>query len=118
MAEASQRWGASHPILNSDSNLRVVRGVPTTHAFVMESAPAQAVPRSEGAMPSTVIRSFDYDPAQRRLDVTFVTGRRYSYFDVPPDIYAAMKASFAKGEFFNAQIRNRYRFEEAPRPWP
>ena len=68
-------------------------------------------------MPSTVIRSFDYDPAEQRLDVTFVTGRRYSYFEVPAETYAAMKASFAKGEFFNAQIRNRYRFE-AVRPAP
>jgi len=61
-------------------------------------------------MPSTVIRSFDYDPAEQRLDVTFVTGRRYSYFEVPEETYAAMKASFAKGEFFNANIRNRFRY--------
>jgi len=68
-------------------------------------------------MPSTVIRAFDYDPAEQRLDVTFVTGRRYSYFEVPAEAYAAMKASFAKGEFFNAQIRNRFRY--APlRPAP
>jgi lysyl-tRNA synthetase class 2 len=62
-------------------------------------------------MPSTVIRAFDYDPAERRLDVRFVSGRRYSYFEVPADTYAAMKASFAKGEFFNAHIRDRFRFE-------
>jgi len=62
-------------------------------------------------MPSTVIRAYAYDPAERRLDVTFVSGRRYSYFDVPPETHAAMKASFAKGEFFNAHIRDRFRFE-------
>jgi hypothetical protein len=61
-------------------------------------------------MPSTVIKRFDYDPAQRRLDVRFVSGRRYSYFDVPEALYQEMRASFAKGEFFNARIRGRYRF--------
>jgi hypothetical protein len=65
-------------------------------------------------MPSTVIRSFDYDAGQRRLTVQFTSGRRYIYFDVPSNVFAQMKLSSAKGEFFNAQIRNRYRFERAP----
>jgi lysyl-tRNA synthetase class 2 len=64
-------------------------------------------------MPSSVIKSFDYDPAARRLDVLFVSGRRYSYFDVPPDVAARMRASFSKGEFFNAHIRGRFGFERA-----
>ena len=71
-------------------------------------------------MPSSVIRSFDYDPAERRLVVRFVSGRRYSYLDVPPETYEAMRLSFSKGEFFNAQVRDRYAFEEIrtgdPRP--
>jgi lysyl-tRNA synthetase class 2 len=70
-------------------------------------------------MPSTVIRAFDYDPAERRLDVNFVSGRRYSYFEVPPETYEAMKRSFAKGEFFNAHIRGHFRYARrvaAPQP--
>jgi len=62
-------------------------------------------------MPSLVIRAFDYDPAERRLEVTFVSGRRYSYFDVPLEVFEAMRGSFSKGEFFNAHIRDRFRFE-------
>lgn len=62
-------------------------------------------------MPSSVIRSFDYDPAERRLDVRFVSGRRYSYFDVPPETFGRMRQSLSKGEFFNAHIRDRFRFE-------
>ncbi|MBC7985701.1 MAG: KTSC domain-containing protein [Sphingomonadaceae bacterium] len=61
-------------------------------------------------MPSTVIRSFDYDPADRRLDIEFVTGRRYSYLDVPEEIVCALHASRSKGGFFNRRIRDRYRF--------
>jgi hypothetical protein len=61
-------------------------------------------------MPSTVIRAFDYDPAERRLDVRFVSGRRYSYYEVPQETFEQMRRSFSKGEFFNAHIRNRYRY--------
>lgn len=61
-------------------------------------------------MPSTVIRSFDYEPAERRLDVEFVTGRCYSYLDVPEDVARALRASRSKGGYFNRRIRDRYRF--------
>jgi lysyl-tRNA synthetase class 2 len=66
-------------------------------------------------MPSSVIRAFDYDPRQRRLDVRFVSGRRYSYLDVPAETYARMKAAASKGEFFNAEIRDRFRFVRGER---
>ncbi len=61
-------------------------------------------------MPSTVIRSFHYHAAERRLEILFQTGRRYSYFDVPPDVSEAMRDAFSKGEFFNAHIRDKFRF--------
>jgi lysyl-tRNA synthetase class 2 len=48
-------------------------------------------------MPSSVIRSFDYDPGRRRLDVLFVSGRCYSYLDVPPEIHDRMKVALSKG---------------------
>jgi len=61
-------------------------------------------------MPSTVIRSFDYDAAMRRLDIEFTTGRRYSYHDVPAQLFAAMRASASKGRFFNRRIRDHFAF--------
>lgn len=60
-------------------------------------------------MPSTVIRRFDYVPERRELIVEFVSGRRYVYLDVPDAEAAAMRAAFAKGRYFNARIRDRYR---------
>lgn len=63
-------------------------------------------------MPSTVIRSFQYEPDSRRLIVEFVSGRRYAYFDVPPDVYEAMRASRARGSFFNTDVRDRYSYEQ------
>ncbi len=61
-------------------------------------------------MPSSVIRSFDYDPVAHRLDIRFVSGRIYSYLDVPERVVAAMMRAGSTGGFFNRRIRDRYRF--------
>ncbi|MEJ0028573.1 MAG: KTSC domain-containing protein [Rhizomicrobium sp.] len=61
-------------------------------------------------MPSSVIRTFSYDAAKRRLRVVFTTGRRYEYHNVPAEVFEAMKAASSKGEYFNAYIRDRFAF--------
>ena len=61
-------------------------------------------------MPSTVIRWFTYHPAEQRLEVLFTTGRRYNYLGVPADVAQAMRDAHSKGEFFNAHIRDKFRF--------
>ena len=61
-------------------------------------------------MPSAVIRSFTYDAPSHTLTITFTSGRRYRYHDVPSATYEAMKSAFAKGEFFNQRIKDRFRF--------
>ena len=63
-------------------------------------------------MPSTVIRRFDYAPERRELLIEFTTGRRYLYSDVPEEEVKAMRSAFAKGRYFNARIRDRYRARE------
>ena len=61
-------------------------------------------------MPSTVIQNFRYHARQQRLEILFITGRRYFYHDVPADIFDAMRTAFSKGEFFNAHIRDHFPF--------
>ena len=63
-------------------------------------------------MPSTVIKRFDYHSDARELDVLFVTGRRYLYAGVPPEVAEAFRAAFAKGIYFNRHIRDRYACRE------
>jgi KTSC domain len=63
-------------------------------------------------MPSTVIRSFKYDEASRTLLITFQSGRRYRYIDVPAETAEEMRGAFAKGGFFNSRIRGRFTFEK------
>ena len=59
-------------------------------------------------MPSTVIRRFEYAAERRELTVTFTTGRRYCYSDVPAEAAEEFRAAFAKGVHFNRHIRDRY----------
>jgi lysyl-tRNA synthetase class 2 len=59
-------------------------------------------------MPSSVIRAFHYEPTRKRLQVVFTSGRRYSYFAVPPELYEQFKHAASKGEFFNAAIRDHF----------
>jgi hypothetical protein len=67
-------------------------------------------------MPSIVVRSFSYEPSDRRLDVVFTSGRRYSYHEVAPEVFAAMTLAFAKGAFFNRHIRGKYRYSQPGPP--
>lgn len=59
-------------------------------------------------MPSSVIRRFSYDEPNRRLRVTFTSGDVYEYDEVPPEVNAAFRAAFSKGQFFSPNIRDRY----------
>ena len=62
-------------------------------------------------MPSTLIRKTAYDPNTRVLSVWFVaSGKRYDYEAVPPEIYAEFLNAFAKGRYFNAKIRDHFRY--------
>ena len=63
-------------------------------------------------MPSTVIRRLSYDSAQRTLDVSFVSGRRYRYLEVPSEVAEGFRGAFVKGRYFSARIRDRYACEE------
>jgi hypothetical protein len=61
-------------------------------------------------MPSSVIRNFSYDAAKSELLITFVSGRRYVYADVPQDVFDAFKAASSRGTFFNDEIRDTYAY--------
>ena len=66
-------------------------------------------------MPSTVIRSFDYDASKQQLLVVFRSGRRYLYDQVSEDTYTRLRGAFSKGEFFNKHIRDRFPFRPLDR---
>jgi lysyl-tRNA synthetase class 2 len=62
-------------------------------------------------MPSSVIESFLYDAQTQELSVTFRSGRRYIYKDVPRETAEGLSAAASAGEFFNTHIRDQFSFE-------
>lgn len=61
-------------------------------------------------MPSSLIATDSYDPERAELTITFTTGATYIYRRVPPDVAAAFAIALSKGKFFNARIRDTYRY--------
>lgn len=64
------------------------------------------------AMPSTAIRHLSYSPATREMRVTFTSGRRYVYAQVPPEVHTAFCTAPSRGAFFNHRIRDRFVYRE------
>ena len=60
---------------------------------------------------SRTLASALYHPDRRQLELEFRTGKRYLYFGVPPMTYHALLLALSKGAFFNANIRNRFPFQ-------
>ena len=63
-------------------------------------------------MPSTVIRSMEYDPEQQTLKIAYVSGQTYLYKDVPENVYQELKASRLKGRYLHFFIKDKYPFEK------
>jgi len=57
---------------------------------------------------SNVIKSFDYDEPTQTLRVEFNNGSIYQYHDVPDRVYQELKIAPSVGQYFNAQIREKY----------
>lgn len=57
---------------------------------------------------SSVLSGARYDEKKFLLSVTFLNGRSYDYYNVPPSIWKAFKESGSKGKFFVSTIKGRF----------
>ncbi|ACK68813.1 lysyl-tRNA synthetase [Gloeothece citriformis PCC 7424] len=60
---------------------------------------------------SAALKGFDYDPDKQILRIEFINGSVYKYLDVPKSIYQELEKAPSKGQFFNAQIRDKFGFD-------
>ena len=65
-------------------------------------------------MPSTAIRRYAYRPDLSVLDIEFITGRVYRYFEVPPNVAEGFGRFRSKGGYFNRALRDRFDFVRLP----
>ncbi|MFC1226008.1 KTSC domain-containing protein [Pedobacter sp. BG31] len=63
-------------------------------------------------MPSSVIKYFSYDEVTKTLKIIFVTDMVYLYKNVPENIYKMLKASGSKGQYFNSNIKDKFKFQK------
>lgn len=59
---------------------------------------------------SSNLAEVGYDPASMTLEVLFHHGGTYQYFDVPESEFQALMSADSKGEYFNANIKDVYRY--------
>jgi hypothetical protein len=62
---------------------------------------------------STSITEVGYDAETCTMEVAFVNGRVYRYFDVPVHVHAALMKADSIGAMFNREVRGVYRYARA-----
>jgi predicted RNase H-like HicB family nuclease len=79
-------------------------------AVVVPETEQMTAVRSDGQ--PTAITEIAYEATRGELMITFSSGRRYVYDNVPVEIVEAFKASGSKAPFFNQEIRGRFSHRE------
>ncbi|MDB4924396.1 KTSC domain-containing protein [Mucilaginibacter sp.] len=62
-------------------------------------------------MPSAVIAGYNYDASTETLTVRYHSGKIYNYLNVPEKVFKEMRATIAKGIWFNRHIKGKYPYE-------
>jgi hypothetical protein len=65
------------------------------------------IPRQE--VQSTAIAKVGYSKRRHILEIEFVNGAVYRYFDVPVAIYRDLMSAESKARFYDSNIRKHYR---------
>lgn len=60
---------------------------------------------------SSNIRKTEFDTESKELVVEFNNGLRYSYENVPHQIYTQFRMSESQGKFFNSKISKVYKYK-------
>ena len=61
---------------------------------------------------SSNIRSIGYDDESQTLEVEFLNGSIYQYFDVPKPIHTAIMGADSKGKYFSGNIKGTFRYSK------
>src|SRR5438093_910075 len=59
---------------------------------------------------SSSLASVGYSRRTKTLQIVFLKGGTYQFFDVPRPVFNAIVAANSKGQFFHEHIRDRYEF--------
>jgi hypothetical protein len=65
-----------------------------------------------GRVMSSALTHIAYDADTHEMETRFVTGRTYRYLNVPPEVHESLQSAPSKGAFFNAEIKDKYKFRD------
>jgi len=57
---------------------------------------------------STMIRSIGFDPESSILEIEFISGAIWQYFDFPESEWYEFENTESQGKYFNREILNQY----------
>ena len=57
---------------------------------------------------SSNLKSVGYSAEYQTLEIEFVNGAIYQYYNIPKNIYEELMQASSKGKFVHQQIRNAY----------
>ena len=61
---------------------------------------------------SSNIESIGYDSESQTLEIEFLKGSIYQYFDVPQNVYEEMMVADSQGKYLAQNIKGVYRFSK------
>jgi len=61
---------------------------------------------------SSNIASVGYQSTSGTLEIEFLSGGTYQYFDVPEQVHIDLVSASSIGGFFARNIKNRYQFQQ------
>lgn len=59
---------------------------------------------------SSNVSEIGYDEDRRILEVLFLNGSLYQYFDVPPQVHNELMSAGSIGQYLNSNIKGTYRY--------
>lgn len=63
---------------------------------------------------SSQVKAIRYFDDTKTLEVDFVTGKTYQYYEVPETIYEAALAAASIGKFINANVKSIFQYKQIP----
>lgn len=61
---------------------------------------------------SSNIESIGYDSNSATLEIEFLNGTIYQYFDIPDNVYDGLMGADSQGKYLAANIKGNYRYSK------
>jgi len=68
------------------------------------------MPETINDFASSNVRELKYEPSGSTLQIEFLNGSTYQYFDFPENLWEQFKNASSKGEFIHQNIRGQFRY--------